>query len=587
MVVGVEVDRLTEHVDFEIAGACVAGVVDVAVDRVHRHVVGGPHRVDLEVAAGLGDEDARGRAGEDVEHVEHAGTVEHVDIDLEVVECIADAADRAGESGEHRDVAAAHVGAGRGCRPGEGSDQIGGGLGVVLSVEDPAERPDRDVAVAGRNVVDPEVADPLLDVDELVGEQDHRAGAVVVGVGVDDAGVADWPAGEVTHRHEVAGRQVGDATGRAITIVDRAADRHVDVVLGARGEQVAAVHGYVAGSEVAELVERARTDTVVGGERTVGAEEALGVVLGCRDLGPVDSAMDVDRPRPTGCRAIDAVEHEDVDVVAGRDRPERDHELVGDGAGGDGVAVRGGGQHDVVAGVRLDDDQAGQDRLPDGVRTVRGAPQRVADRRRSVVGVVALDQLDVERRAAGGAGVGTDRAESVEVQLVGADHLLSGDRGVGVATRVGLVGALLDVAVGGGDMRLADRVVDHAVEEHVPIGSRRLIGGDRDNGLDVGVDDLEVEAAAFVDVQDPEVGRRRATAGDARDVDLDLVGTRRLDHIDIHDVDVVLRLVDDRDEVPGLLEVEDRRVAPDLTVGAFVLAAVADVQFVGEEEHVR
>ena len=59
---------------------------------------------------------------------------------------------------------------------------IGSGVvcGVVLPVEDPAERPQRDVALARRDVVDVEVAEPLLGVDELGREQDHRADAVAV-----------------------------------------------------------------------------------------------------------------------------------------------------------------------------------------------------------------------------------------------------------------------------------------------------------------------------------------------------------------------------------------------------------------------
>ena len=279
-VVGIEIDRLAEHVDLGVTGTAVASVVDVAVDRVHRHVVGGPDGVDLEVATGLGDEDARGIGSEDVEHVEHAVAVQHVDVDLEVVARIADSADVAGESGEHRDVDAAYIGPGRrGCRR-ERRDRVGRGLSIVLGIDDPPERPDRHVVLARRDVVDPEIAEPLLDVDERVGEQDDRAATDVVRVGVDDARVADRAAGEVAHRDVVAGGQVRSDSGGPVAVVDRAARlRRHGVVLSARGKQVVAEHRRVAGGEAAEFVVRARATAVVC-QRTIGPPEPVDVVGG-------------------------------------------------------------------------------------------------------------------------------------------------------------------------------------------------------------------------------------------------------------------------------------------------------------------
>ena len=95
-----------------------------------------------------------------------------------------------------------------------------------------------------------------------------------------------------------------------------------------------------------------------------------------------------------------------------------------------------------------------------------------------------------------------------------------------------------------------------------------------------------MESTALTNVDDPEVARRCSAIRDAGDVDLDLVVRWCIHHIDVVDVDVVQRLVDDRDIVPGLLEVEDRCVAPDLPARTFVLSAVGNIQFIGIEEDV-
>ena len=209
------------------------------------------------------------------------------------------------------------------------------------------------------------------------------------------------------------------------------------------------------------------------GQRAVGPEEAVGLVLGGGEVGGVLRTVDVGGAGPAGqgrvARAIEAVEHEDVDVVAGDDRAERDDELVGGRTGLVGVAVRCHREHDVAAGVGRDLDQAGQDRLAVGERAVRRAPQRVVDRivRLTVVGVVALDQLDVDRRAIGRAGVRPDRAvRSVEIEDVGADELVAP---VGVAAGVREDTArVFDVAPVRPDRGRSDRVVDDAVQEDVP-----------------------------------------------------------------------------------------------------------------------
>ena len=191
------------------------------------------------------------------------------------------------------------------------------------------------------------------------------------------------------------------------------------------------------------------------------------------------------------------------------------------------------------------------------------AAQRVGGRRDAGLGVVALDELDPHRDAR--RRVATHRAAAdrahrgVQVENVGADQL----GGVG----------LLDVATVRAHPGGADRVVDQAVELDVQVDTSGLDREDLDEGRLVAADDLEVEPVALGDVRDPE--RAGVAVRHVLDVDLDLGRGERAHHVDLVDDDVEQRPVADQDRVPALLEVEDRRVAPDLAVVAVVTDVVA------------
>ena len=181
-------------------------------------------------------------------------------------------------------------------------------------------------------------------------------------VGVDDAGVADRAARQVADRDEVAGGQVGGVAGRAVAVVDRAADGHGGVVLGARREQVVAVHRACCRWRSAELEVRARAAAVLR-QRAVGPEEAVDLVRASRSP-PSLARWTWTVPGPPGGRrgrwlsptkmSMSSPALIGPNVITKWWRPP---------AVASAWRMRRDVEDDVVAGVGRDHDQPGQDRL--------------------------------------------------------------------------------------------------------------------------------------------------------------------------------------------------------------------------------
>ena len=565
--VRVEVDRLAEDVGETVLDAAAAhpGVDDRAVDRTERNVGVGRDRVDLQGQVRFADEDAERVRRARIERVEDAerDSLEDVDVDLEPVRRDADAALGTGQAGMHRDADAAHVRTrGRGVDRQRG-DRVRGRLRIVLGIHDAVRRPEPDVGRGRGDVPDAQVAGrrALLRVDEPVREQDQLAIEVRVRVRVRHRRERDEAGREVADRDvvpclEVVGARRAVARGRIAA--------QIEVGVGTR-EQVVARDGARPGRERGELVVRARRGAMLR-QRAVGPEEPVPRVLAEVGRAAVRVTVHMDAVRAAGGRAVEAVTDVDVDVGAGVDGPERDHERVGSGAGRVRMPVRRRVEDDVVAGIGGDDDVPRVERrLADGVRALCHAPLRIAGGRHAVLGVVALDELHVDRHAQRRVAVGraeADRAQRrIEIQDVRADEL----RRDGIRA--------LDVATVRADPGRADRVVDRAREDDVPVCPARLQVPDLDERGCIRVDDLEVERPAEVDIRAAEHDRggvvvRHAVlasgVGRVLDVDLDLRGGRRPHHVDRVDDDVVIGVVADLDVIPALLEVEDRGVAPDL-----------------------